>query len=328
MTNIYIPKYREIITNDVIESTCKVEGEIRLILRDENENVVYDSGWFHNLITNQGLWNMGNGSGLTWAQRCVVGSDATAPAFTDTALYGYMASDQMGSNFVSLYPVAPNYEFSSTQNCRFELGEAIGTIREIGFQSGTDPDNTLLSVRALVSPPVVKTGSQILDVYYRFKRWPEISDVTGSVMIKGESYDYIVRGSYYANADPSLNAFSNLGIGSSAVITAYIGEIGGIESFPTGVVGGAGAQYASSRGYTDGGSNTGLGTGWSNWWIYFGLTRGNGDLRSFYLREAGHGVGTPRGWQIRIGKTTGDGPLPKADTEEMYIYFRVNYARI
>jgi len=321
--DIFVPKIKEIITQEPISlGTCRVGGEIRMILREVDETVVYDTGWFHNLITNTGLVNMGNASG--WASRVLVGTSSQTPSILDTAMVSYLDSiDFTIDGFVSLNPVAPNYQFSTTKHGRFGTGRAVGTIREVGFNYHvTSPANSAVNVRALVSPAITKTTNQVLDVYYRFTRWPEVSDITGTTLIKGVSYDYIVRGKQYTDVGGlglPLDAMGRVGVStSSQTALAYSGTIGTIEGLPSSTLPSPWASFV----YTGGGS------GLCDWSATWDLDWANGNVRSFGFREAGGSSSNSRGWQVRIGQTAGDAALPKDNTEIMTLNFRVNYARI
>ena len=317
---IFIPKYTDLYNKEPISVHQGHSGEIRLILREVDETVVYDSGWFDNLITNNGLVNMGDDA--SWSFRCNLGSDATAPAFTDSSLYAWMDDATMTDPVLSLAPVAPDYEYSITKVCRFQVGEATGTIREIGFNSHVASSNTDMSIRALVSPPVVKAANQVLDVYYKVTVWPDTVDRTGTVTIDSISYDYIVRGANFtdtAGINP-LNSWTIRGlylVASSHYVTDQ--EIEAIDSKPPSV---------SNQYYGDTITEVGNGSGYHDQRVFWDLDSGNwaGGIRSFFLRSS-ESQSQTRGWQIRVGKTTGDGTLFKDNTMVLDLDFRVTWSR-
>ena len=316
---ILLPKYTDVYNKEPITVHQEHSGEIRMILREMDETVVYDSGWFSNLITDRGLVTMGESS--SWALVCNLGSSSTAPAFTDTALYAWMGEAQMGSPVYSLIPIAPNYEYSITKNCRFNVGVATGTIREIGFNSHLDTQNTNMGVRALVSPPVVKAANQVLDVYYKMTSWPDTVDRTGTVMIGGINYNYTTRArSLLETAGiTTLNSWSDKGLNASNVHWLTNQTYTTIDTTPASVTY---LYYCTSN------SNIGTGSKYSDRRMDWSLDYGNvaGGIRTICTRsrEAAY---QDRGWQTRIGKVSDDSELVKDNTQVLTIDFRVTWDR-
>jgi hypothetical protein len=83
------------------------------------------------------------------------------------------------------------YIARQTQGYRFAAGVGTGTIREFG--TGPSSSNINMCVHTLVSPEVNKAADQVLDVYYRFSVYPDLTDNTGSVLIDGQTYDWVSR---------------------------------------------------------------------------------------------------------------------------------------
>jgi len=298
----------------------KIKGEYRAILLTADERVISDSGWQPNLITNQGLINMFEAD---WAFRLNVGTNGTVPQYTNTSLGGYLAYEQI-NHLGTTAPVAPNYEFSTTVKVRYAAGVATGTLAECGFNKPSSPTNTKLSTRALLSPPITKAANQTLDIYYRFTRWPDIVDRIGVVNIDGVDYNYIVRGANLAEyGQPGtfsfLNAFGGMGVANSSGNTLHSGEIGTIESAPNSPLP---SPWMSSHALTANGS------GYAEFLLKWDLDSANGNIRSIALREAGNGVSSGRGWQIRLGKVSDDTRLVKDNTKELHLEFRTTWARI
>jgi hypothetical protein len=75
--------------NLIVLPGVKRGGEFRLIVRDLMGRVTQDTGWFPNLLTDQGLINMAAQN--AWSSNMNVGSGTTPPAFTDTSLVSWMA---------------------------------------------------------------------------------------------------------------------------------------------------------------------------------------------------------------------------------------------
>ena len=127
--------------------SVKLGGRFRLVTSKDAEckQVVKDTGFFDNLITNTGMNRIGEvttnsisassrTSFYTLCGRFVVGSGSATPAFTDTALQNPVA-------FASSDPVldneSSNYErgwYEITVRHQFGQGQAAGNLSEIGIQ--------------------------------------------------------------------------------------------------------------------------------------------------------------------------------------------------
>jgi hypothetical protein len=72
-----------------INTKVALSGEYRLVIKRNGEEI--DTGWFKNLILNQGLDQLGtDGNVLVGYAR--VGTGTTAPAVTDTVLQAQVAA--------------------------------------------------------------------------------------------------------------------------------------------------------------------------------------------------------------------------------------------
>ena len=217
----------------------RIRGEFNMVLMDLNLRPVYESPWQPNLITDQGIREMGNAATGNWAAEIAVGSSATAPSVLDTSLGAWMAQGFAGYDSNNT-PTAPDYALQTTIVQRFNAGTATGTIREVGLSDSGHADNANLSTRALVSPEVVKNADQVLDVYYRVWRYPDIVDRTGTVNIEGVNYDYIVRGMSFGDNQAPGNfgthtTTNRIGMRTDTANLACTGEIGSLtDGAPTG----------------------------------------------------------------------------------------------
>lgn len=106
--------------------------------------MTHDTGWFDNLITNQGMDYLTTGYQYLYA--CQVGSSSTAPQFTDVAL---------GSRVAGVYLNSADFSVDTTNRYAihkrvyvFSAGTATGNISEVGVGTGTT-GNVLFS-RALI----------------------------------------------------------------------------------------------------------------------------------------------------------------------------------
>lgn len=121
-----------------------IKGRYRLQTK-KNGKVTKDSGWFDNLITNNGMNLIAINT--NWHRYCSVGSSSATPAFTDIALGSRIATtDTPGTPSSSIQP-SERY-FIGQKIHTFVAGTATGNVSEIGI--GSQPDGTSLFSRALV----------------------------------------------------------------------------------------------------------------------------------------------------------------------------------
>lgn len=125
--------------------TMKLGGQFRLVISKDAEckQVVKDTGFFDNLITNTGMNRIGTvttntntpiSSFNSLCGRFVVGSGSAEPQFTDTALQSPVA---FASSNSALDNQSSNYDrgwFEMTVRHQFGQGEAAGNLSEIGIQ--------------------------------------------------------------------------------------------------------------------------------------------------------------------------------------------------
>lgn len=327
---IYIPTKRKIVTVEqpIVTGHNRLKAEVRLKLLDINGNLKHDTGWFPNLITNRGLIQMGFGTSASyWANNLLIGSNNTAPAFTDNSLYGYLAEAALGQESAQV-PVGPNWELSNIFKARFNAGVGTGTIRELGAQYSGEANNNNISTRAIVSPDVVKAADQILDVYYRFYRYPDLVDRTGVIDISGTNYNYIVRGAHFSDYGGLGSYNLHLANGPLGVNTSYsvtIATSNEITTYDTGPSGGITDPWCTSCWFISAsGSSV---TPYNDWGWNWAIDRALGNIRVIKWRERGHNSSAQRGWQMRLGKVSDDSALTKDNTMEMNMTARVSWGR-
>lgn len=237
----------------------KTTGLIKLVAEDAQtgaKRVVAD--WFPNLITDNGLDRLANGSwvrtnGNNLFGTCFVGSGNAAPANSDTSLVSQVAktSNGAGSSYYTLgNSGAPDYYTFKRVAWSFSAGAAAGNLAEVGF-STTSTDTDLCS-RALIldaggSPTTITIdASEILTVYYELRVYPPLIDFTGTA----GAYSYTARSAEVGNSnrwDPGINGMA-AGTGASNV--AYDGAIGAVTGLPSGASDPVGTEASGS--YTPG----------------------------------------------------------------------------
>jgi len=130
---------------NIMLPAVKLGGRFRLVTSKDAEckQVVEDTGFFDNLITNTGMNRVGEvttnasnsvGSFRSLCGRFVVGSGSAEPQFTDTALQNPVA---FAPGDVLLDNESSSYErgwFEMTVRYQFLQGQAAGNLSEIGIQ--------------------------------------------------------------------------------------------------------------------------------------------------------------------------------------------------
>ena len=164
--------------------SVKLGGRFRLVTSKDAEckQVVKDTGFFDNLITNTGMNRIGEVTTntidsivafRTLCGRFVVGSGSAEPQFTDTALQNPVA---FASSNVELVSESSNYDrgwYEITVRHQFGQGQAAGNLSEIGIQH-TSTSGPLWS-RALIlygqgNPTTITVlPSDFLTCYYTLR---------------------------------------------------------------------------------------------------------------------------------------------------------------
>lgn len=180
-----------------------LRGEFKCILYNADGSIAQETDWEDNLITNNGLIKFGNDyySGA-WYSNVYVGTGTTPPAFTDISLEAQIGSQGNGSDEGnSGTAIPPDYERWGLRRWRLAAGNGTGTITEMGVGNGASD----LFSRIVLGTPIVKAADQILDIYYKFWMYPDRTDYTGQVVIKGVTYDWSCKA---VNLDISGGTFS------------------------------------------------------------------------------------------------------------------------
>jgi hypothetical protein len=201
---------------------------------------VQETPWFDNLILDAGLNRWGTGNII---DRTCIGTGTVAPATTQTSLQSFSASSTNTTGITSSVANsgASLYYNELVRGNRFNAGTLNGTYTEVGVGWG---DTTLFS-RALIvdgsgnPTSITVLSDEVLDVYYRFRKYPPLTDVTGSRVISGVSYDYTFRAAAVTSSSTSQgwgltidnSVFFVGGFGQGLV---YSGTISSITGTPSG----------------------------------------------------------------------------------------------
>jgi len=282
------------------------------------------SGWCGNTLLTSGRNNLAS---LAWFTNCVVGTDNTAPAAGQTALLGYVASNtSLEETVVSAQASSPFYGWKR-KRFRFDSNSGIANenLNEVAISwatgSGDVCTNRALIVDISGIPVTISPlADEILDVVVEVRYYPPLSDATGTVVLDGLTYDYILR----AAVVTSTSAWGD-NIGSKIVSLsadpshwkAYDDDIGTIEQYPNGV----GTNSASTNDFTNAYINNsyqivfGMASGPTGWNVLTGKL-----LRSLqFFTTAGH-------YQIQFDSQSSPGNgIPKTSAEVLTFQFVLNW---
>ncbi|TXH55301.1 MAG: hypothetical protein E6Q97_09085 [Desulfurellales bacterium] len=172
--------------NEVKLPRIEMAGRYKIEVRRRGE-LVHDTGWFDNLITNAGLEAIGEDKRLS--RYCMVGTDNTAPANTNTTLGAQIAyQDGTSATSQGVETSSPRYGwFRNTYT--FPQGAVVGNVAEVGVGWST----TAVFSRSLVSPAISLLSIDQLTVVYELRMYLPTTNTTGSVTIGGDTYNYTIR---------------------------------------------------------------------------------------------------------------------------------------
>lgn len=284
------------------------------------------TGWFPNLITNQGLDRMA--TNVDYLSYCQVGSGNTTPANSNIGLVNRIAGTAVTSATHGVNSTSPYYPWYR-KVYRFAAGVAAGNLSEVGI-GWLATGNNLFS-RALIldvnSNPTTITvlSDEYLDVTYELRFYPLETDVTGNITLAGNiggTYSYTLRRALITTIQRQNNQLNNIyppsmnNAGYNAAYNydyniAYSGSIGAINSIPSGTA-------VTTSGYSTV-STYSAGTYSLDLTLSMGPTEGNvsGGIKSikFLFGFNQH--------QIEFGTA-----IPKTNQDSLSLVFRHVWARV
>jgi hypothetical protein len=155
-----------------------------------------DTGWFNNLILDQGLDLHGAHAITSILGWCRVGTSSTAPGATQTALGTQIAATSTKALVSQGNSGADPYYIYLRQRWTFAEGAAAGNLTEVGIGRG---QSTELFSRALIvdsggSPTTLTIAAdEILRVEYEIRMHPPTTDASGNLTLDGVSTNWAIR---------------------------------------------------------------------------------------------------------------------------------------
>lgn len=287
-------------------------GRYKITRRTPELDVVEESPWFNNIITNQGLDYIGETSYL---YGCRVGAGSATPLATDTALQSSVAYTNVEVDRTDTYSNTSPYWSAIIITWRFAVGEAAGNLSEVGIFYDSDPNSC--GSRALIldefgDPTTITVlSNEILDVTYEARTYMLEDDITGSATIGEDEYDWTLRGALVAGGG-QYGLFAH-GASSQNGLTPCSGNIDTIIGEPTGK--GDYVAYGSVNSYVSG-------TYKRSQVFEFGLERNNFDWQSLFFQTTLYTGFLGPTFQIQL-----DPVLEKTNTKVVTLLLEVSWAR-
>lgn len=276
-------------------------GRYRLqVFHGDTDILLQDTGWFDNLITNNGLDLLG----LGFIETCYVGSDAGTPTEGDTSITSILATSSSSSvvGRDKQLSTAPYYSWEQTA-FTFGIGAIVGTIHQVavGASSTNLFSKALLTTTDGTPTTLTLGGIDRLVLTYELRQCISTADVTGNIDINGTTYAYTGR-----PCDLDYSAFWNISLGSpvggydysSIKSITYLGAtaLGTVLTRPNGT--GVNSRNSGSDNYV-------AGTYRRSMWELWDTVNGNlTDMRAFLVvRYNGSFSGDPGNggaWQFLL----------------------------
>lgn len=225
----------------LIECPVRVAGEYRMVLNAGTDKE-QDTGWFDNMILDNGLNMLGAGQAIM-LQNCAVGTGTTAPAAGQTALTTFLVNRNGKATDTATNVGSTTYAGQSNGTYVFPQGAVVGNLAEVGIGPATNGTNLFSRARIVDGSGTPTTITVValdqLTVHYRITVTPVVTDLTGSFLISGVSYNYVIRlalASGFMSTPSCYTGTDRLGSVSTANTFAYSAAsvLGAITANPTG----------------------------------------------------------------------------------------------
>ena len=299
-----------------------ISGEYRVVV-NRADGTATDTGWFKNLILDQGLDRFGNSGGNVVYNYARVGTGVSTPVATQTQLDSQLAvSAGGGAAGATANEGAPLYRTTLTHTYAFAQGAVVGNITEIGI--GWATTGATLFSRALIldnlgSPTsITLVALDQLTVYYRLRIVPTLTDATGSVTIASTNYNFTVRVASVASFGQNQYAYSSADYWTAGAGSTTYGAgatLQGVTAYgPSGSATGTDGTVSAS-GYTAGTYYRDSNFSWS-------ISAGNATGGIQGLRITWGVTYLPFAYQVYFAT-----PIPKTSTNVLNLVFRFSWAR-
>lgn len=292
-----------------------VSGRYKLVTRKVHDldNAVGELE-FDNLITDIGLER--------WAtnpigSKCFIGSGNAPPTVNDTALGAQLAASTATQTLQNWKAYSAAERWTEATICyRFQPGVTLNSIAEVGV--GWDGG---LWSRALVrdvngNPTTIQLLSdEVLDVYYTLRiQFP--ADVTGSIVLDGVTYDWVLRPADLATWPESYPYYFYYAFATGGVAKASTGSITQPDTAP----GWAGSSSTTTVAAYVPGSRKRTMT------FRFDLNDANINIKSITV-QPGSGYYPTMSWQLGFYQNGQSVGVPKVSSKRLTLTFDFAWGR-
>lgn len=273
----------------------EVCGRFNMIVRKENnDEIMNETGWFNNCVLNQGLDYMANN---TWFNYCKIGTGNSTPIETQTSLDKFFAvTTSTSASEYGSSTSAPYYRYLR-QTFRFPAGTFNNTtLAEVAIAYSATKDGLSIWNRALIkdnngnNTTITLLSDEVLDVVCEVRMYIDPNDVISNLDLYDRNNNLISSHTLTIrsmNMSYSANCIGN-GIGNNCgIYYAYSGGIGNISSAPSGSLSGSASTTTDT--YINGSCKM-------NFTSTFALTAANGKINALALYTSSN----PYQYQIGI----------------------------
>ncbi len=299
-----------------LQVQCGLYGRFRIVKHRNGE--ISQELEFDNLILNSGLERWGTGAII---ERCQIGSGNTAPAVSDINLAALLATTTSRKNVTPSIVANTTSRWAEVTTCyRFDAGVGTGTIAEVGMGwSDGLWSRSLIKDGSGVPTTITKLYDETLDVYYTLRIQYPSSDITGSIVLEGVTYDYVLRPANIGSNPQSPHyifeaAFGAGGRGwvSDTAIAAVDSQIG-LSAW---------LESATSAPYAPGSKSRRIK-------YQAGLSYANvtGGFKAIHMYVTGYGGNDAIAWQIGFYSSGAPVAIPKTNAKIFSLTMDYSWAR-
>lgn len=302
----------------------RISGEYRFVITSE-DGTSRDTGWFPNLILNQGLDMLGGYQGNPM-QYASIGTGTSTPIASQTSLDSPTAYSG-AQVFVSVTSAGtPSYSTLHLFSYTFAQGAVVGNMSEIGTGKSLTGGNLFsraLIVDDLGNPTTITiTAIDQLIVYYRVTLSPPLIDGVGTVVLNSITYNYTTRILNAASFGAIEYLLSNGAYYFSTIYSVATYGAGSVLSPITGNAPTGSTIFNSTNTPPISTSAYGQGNYYRDWVIALSPTQGleTGGIQGIKITSGGPWL--PCRFQIVFNT-----PIPKVNTNSLTLTFRYSWGR-
>ncbi len=168
-------------------------GRYRLqVFHGDTDILLQDTGWFDNLITNNGMDLLG----ATYHDMyCYLGSETAAPQVTDTSITSLLGSSTLFSDGTGVQVTTAPYYGWHSRSFTFGIGAIVGTIGQVAVGSSATNLFSKARLTNTSGTPTTLTlgGIDRLVLTYELRQYIDTSDHTYTIDVNGVSTSSLTR---------------------------------------------------------------------------------------------------------------------------------------